>query len=81
MQGYLKGKKIRLNEQQKAEINYSYGSYNQFRKDNFGRIRLSEDGVALDEIWDELCGLMPEYFAPDTHEAAQVFETLIPCRR
>lgn len=76
LQDYLKGKKIRLNEQQKAEINYSYGSYNQFRKNNFGRIRLSEDGVALDEIWDELCDLMPEHFDSNTHEAAQVFEIL-----
>lgn len=76
LQDYLKGKKIRLNEQQKAEINYSYGSYNQFRKDNFGRIRLSEDGVALDEIWDELCDLMPEHFDSNTHEVAQVFEIL-----
>lgn len=76
LQDYLKGKKIRLNEQQKAEINYSYGSYNQFRKDNFGRIRLSEDGIALDELWSELCDLMPEHFDSNTHEAAQVFEIL-----
>lgn len=73
---YAKGTKIKLSEQQKKEIAYYYGSYDKFRRKNFGKIRLSEDGSTLDSLWDEMSELWPEFFEPDTHELEQV-QTLV----
>lgn len=52
---YIKGKKIRLSEEQKAEVAYYYGSYENFRRKNFGNITFSDDGTYLDNIWSEIC--------------------------
>lgn len=73
---YAKGMKIKLSEQQKKEIAYYYGSYENFRRKNFGKIRLSEEGSTLDSLWGEMSELWPEFFEPDTHELEQV-QTLV----
>lgn len=73
---YAKGTKIKLSEQQKKEIAYYYGSYDKFRRKNFGKIRLSEEGSTLDSLWSEMSELWPEFFEPDTHELEQV-QTLV----
>lgn len=73
---YAKGTKIKLSEQQKKEIAYYYGSYDKFRRKNFGKIRLSEEGSTLDSLWGEMSELWPEFFEPDTHELEQV-QTLV----
>lgn len=73
---YAKGTKIKLSEQQKKEIAYYYGSYENFRRKNFGKIRLSEEGSTLDSLWGEMSELWPEFFDPDTHELEQV-QTLV----
>lgn len=44
---YAKGTKIKLSEQQKKEIAYYYGSYDKFRRKNFGKIRLPRKAVRL----------------------------------
>ena len=51
---YLKGKTIRLNEEQKSEVAHYYGSYENFRKMNFGNITFSENGTYLDSLWTEI---------------------------
>lgn len=71
---YLKGKKIRLNDQQKAAVAYAYGSYNEYRKKNFGKVALSKNGISLDSIWSELCDQFPAYFKADTNPDEQIFE-------
>lgn len=73
---YAKGTKIKLSEQQKKEIAYYYGSYDKFRRKNFGKIRLSEEGSTLDSLWGEMSELWPEFFESDTHELEQV-QTLV----
>lgn len=73
---YAKGTKIKLSEQQKKEIAYYYGSYDKFRRKNFGKIRLSEEGSTLDSLWGEMSELWPEFFEPDAHELEQV-QTLV----
>lgn len=63
----LKGRKIRLNAQQKKEVSSYYGSYEDFRKRNFGAITFSEKGDFLNDVWEELCDSsshMLEYDAP-----------------
>lgn len=67
---------IKLNEEQKAEVEFQYGSYNEFRKRNFGRVLLSDNGISLDSLWGELSGQYPEFFHSDTNPNEQIFHIL-----
>ena len=51
---YVKGLDIRLNDEQKAEVAYYYGSYENFRKMNFGNFNFTDRGTYLDNLWSEL---------------------------
>ena len=39
--------------------------YDRFRKEQFGGIRLTNDGASLDSLWPKLCERWPEFFRPD----------------
>lgn len=52
---HLRSYTIRLSEEQKAEVAYYYGSYENFRKKNFGNLNISDKGTYLDNIWSEIC--------------------------
>lgn len=69
--GDIKGVKITLDAQQKAETAYAYGSYNNFRKTNFGRINLGNDGIKLDSIWQEWAEKYPNLFDADINSVDQ----------
>ena len=59
---------IRLSESQKAEIEYTTGmTYNDWRKSMFGKLRINENGTALDSIWGELSEKYPATFDSDTN--------------
>ncbi len=51
---YVKGLDIRLSNEQKAEVAYYYGSYEKFRKMNFGNINFTDKGTYLDNLWTEI---------------------------
>lgn len=51
---YVKGLNIRLNDEQKAEVAYYYGSYEKFRKMNFGNFNFTDKGTYLDNLWTEI---------------------------
>ena len=52
---YFRGKTIRLNREQIAEVAHYYGSFENFRRQNFGSINFSaKNGTYLDSIWEEL---------------------------
>lgn len=51
---YVKGLDIRLNDEQKAEVAYYYGSYEKFRKMNFGTFNFTDKGTYLDNLWTEI---------------------------
>lgn len=51
---YVKGLDIRLNDEQKAEVAYYYGSYEKFRKMNFGNLNFTDKGTYLDNLWTEI---------------------------
>lgn len=51
---YVKGLNIRLNDEQKAEVAYYYGSYENFRKMNFGNFTFTDNGTYLDNLWSEI---------------------------
>ena len=52
---YFKGMKIALTEEQMAEVAHYHGSYENFRRMNFGKITFDINGTSLDNLWDEIC--------------------------
>lgn len=66
---YLKGITIRLNEEQKAEVVHYFGSYEKFRKMNFGNINFADNGTYLDSAWQEICGHANQMLDYDTLSA------------
>lgn len=68
----IKDTKITLSEQDKADMEAS-GGYNEFRKRNFGRMKLGSDGISVDTLYQELTEQHPELFPADiTHPADQL---------
>lgn len=65
---YLRGRRISLSKSQKAEVTYLYGSYNKFRQLMFGKIFLTDKGIPLDSIWNELSSKAYNYFPEDANE-------------
>lgn len=68
----IKDTKITLSEQDKADMEAS-GGYNEFRKRNFGRMKLGSDGISVDTLYQELTEQHPELFPEGiTHPADQL---------
>lgn len=70
---YLKGVKLWISPTVKAEIENLYGDYNTYRSAMFGKVNgmsLSDRSgrMSMDELWQELNTLAPEYFPLDTNE-------------
>lgn len=62
----IKGGSFHLDEQQKQEAAYRYGSMNDYRKGLFGRLNVSDSaGMSLDEWWAEKSQLYPDIFDPE----------------
>ena len=75
MRDYFRTTKILVTENVRAEIEATYGSYETFRRANFGRMVLStEDGTPLDALWGEISEKWPGMFDADTNELEQVFK-------
>ena len=58
----IRSSNISLDDVQKAEVAYKYGSYNAYRKSNFGSIKLTNDGIKLDSIWQSWAADYPNIF-------------------
>ena len=58
----LRGRKIKLSDSQKAEAARAYGSYNEYRKAAFGSVTLSNEGMSLDSVWNEMARIFPGTF-------------------
>lgn len=65
LKDYLRNTGLSLNEDQKAEAAAMYGSYNDFRRQMFGTIKLTRDGVPLDVAWGKLHDAYPWLFGAD----------------
>lgn len=50
----------------------NFADYNAFRRENFGRLRLSKEGVELDAFYNELSAQYPEFFDTDVSEEQQL---------
>lgn len=59
----IRGIKITLDESQRAEVEYQYGSYEAFRKAAFGNVTfVKEGGIPLGSQWHEWASLYPGTF-------------------
>ena len=73
---YFRKTKLALSEAQKSEVNYMYGSMGEFRKSNFGRLRIVSGGTTLDQVWGELSEKYPELFKADTNDGDMIAEVM-----
>ena len=72
LRNQVKNTKIKISDQDKADL-AAAGGYNEFRKRNFGRMKLGNDGISVDSLYQELSGQHPELFPEDvTHPADQL---------
>lgn len=58
---YLKGIKIKVDESIKNDI----ADYNDFRKSYFGKLNLSNDGISVDRLYDEMIEMFPGIVDPN----------------
>lgn len=62
----IRGRSISFSEEQKTEAARYMGSFNDYRKSMFGSVKISREGMSLDETWHELSRLHPGVFPEDT---------------
>lgn len=58
LRDYLKTVPIKVDDTIKGDI----PDYNMWRKSQFGKLRISDNGVPVDEVYAELCEMFPEMF-------------------
>ena len=69
----LWGRSFYLDESQKGEAAYAYGSYQAFRQKVWGTMTVSDQAtMSLDELWKEMSAEHPYYFPKDTGSGDQV---------
>ena len=62
----IRNSKVYLDETQKKEVAYQYGSYNEFRKRCMGSVILTDSAtMSLDSQWHEWAGQYPNLFDMD----------------
>lgn len=65
----IRDTKIAISDQDKTDL-AAVGGYNNFRKKYFGRMKLGNDGISVDSLYEELAGEVPEMFDLEiTHPA------------
>lgn len=72
LRNQIRNTKINITDQDKADL-ASAGGYNEFRRRNFGRMKLGNDGISIDSFYQELSAQHPELFSEDvTHPEDQL---------
>ena len=66
----IKSSKVALSETQKQEVAYVYGSYAEYKRINKG-VKASDNGIYLDEKWQEWVEVYPELFDAELTEPEQ----------
>ena len=67
----IKATRIMLSDAQKEEIAYYYDSFNEYRKKNFGKLTIANNGTSLDTVWKQFSETHPEWFDADVSELDQ----------
>lgn len=57
----IRGTNLKLDEKYRGDMD-QVGGYSEFRKKNFGKIRLSNEGIEVDSYYQELAAQYPELF-------------------
>ena len=71
VQQELREKIIKIDDNLKKQIQ----DYGNFKKENFGNLKLSKDGQSIDSIWQELSDEYPHYFDKEvTSEADMLYQ-------
>lgn len=65
----LRTKGISFSEDQKSEAAMTHDTFANYRKALFGSVKITNDGMPLDEAWHELSGLYPDVFSEDTNSS------------
>ena len=73
---HLRTIKISLDPMQKKETAHYYGSYGKFHQKSMGRLKITNDGVPLDTVWQELVELYPGFFDRDVNSNDQPLELM-----
>ncbi len=67
----IRNTKIKITPELKNQIT----DFNDFKKENFGRLRLSNEGQNVDSVYEELSSSYPYYFSSDVNtEADMLYE-------
>lgn len=54
MLDYLKNTEIKLSDKQKEEVSYYFGSYGKYKNAAIGKINITENGILLDDLANEM---------------------------
>ncbi len=57
-----------------SDVKKDMGDFEEFRKRNFGKIRISQKGISLDTFFSELANTYPQYFSSDAVSSDQLAE-------
>ena len=68
LRDYFRSTKIRIPEKDRS------AEYNDLRKKNIGRLRITDAGIELDKIWSEICSDFPGIFDPETNGVDRLAE-------
>lgn len=72
IKAYLKNARISLSETQRQKAASAYDSYGAYRNALWGKANLTNDGMPLDVVWQELSGMYPDIFPANVSEGDQV---------
>lgn len=67
----IRSSKISLTEEQKKETAYHNDTYRDYLRNNFGNIKIANDGVPLDVKWMEWSEKYPDLFNPEITDLFQ----------
>ena len=65
----LRTRGISFSEDQKSEAAMTHDTFANYRKALFGSVKITNDGMPLDEAWHELSGMYPDVFSEDTNSS------------
>ena len=69
-------KTIRNTKLDVSNVKAQITDYNQFRKNNFGNLKIGNDGMSVDSFYQELVETHPDYFDSDVTNVADQLETI-----
>ncbi|MGN0732975.1 MAG: hypothetical protein ACI4LC_02235 [Emergencia sp.] len=75
----LRGAKITLSDNQKSEVTTAYDGYGRYIQSLFGSVRISKNGVPLDEQWQYWSDSYPNLFdrgTPDSEQPIRLAEII-----